>query len=427
MARAWLLIVVILALVFPRSVTAQAPTLVDGDALTAQLTAALQDNAADGVVVLLLAGEEVVYLEGIGQNADGAPIDPSAAYALGSAAEPLITTSYLAVEERDLLPMDTPVVNRLPNLTLPLARSAENIQVRRLLDHTAGLGSDPAAPVRALGPAELANIPQVSFPGARFSYCTRCTGLLLTLSAAEIGLTPALLLEDKLFFPLRMNATRFAHGQITAPPEEVARFMSVHLQMGRWRGVQIITPESIARMTIPRLETGRGLNEHIGYGWWLTPSAGLTVEEPAQDRILRAYDMTQHTAQMALAPGYGRGILIMTDQANAGLDDLMAIAMRAFFGWDESAFEPPNPAGFTGMYRAEEPVLASEIDIQADDDGALTVTVDGTSAPARFIGPRTLAFDWADARARLHYTTNWRAGQVILSINGATDILNRRG
>jgi CubicO group peptidase (beta-lactamase class C family) len=98
-------------------------------------------------------------------------------FGIGSTSKTLTGTTMMALVERGLVSLDDRVVKHLPALPVLDEQARDEVTVGQLLDHTAGWVGDAEVPPdwgndaleRAL-PQLLAKAPQLSPPGALFSY-----------------------------------------------------------------------------------------------------------------------------------------------------------------------------------------------------------------------------------------------------------------
>ncbi|NJL93657.1 MAG: serine hydrolase [Anaerolineae bacterium] len=434
MARMHLLCALLLMMILPSLAPTQ-PTQADDPGLNQRrfevtVRRALQNQEISGAVFLLLAGDEIVYHGAIGRAANGEPLDPDAAFTLGGLGEGLASLMlYTQVERGRLLP-DTPFQNLDPSLRLADPAAVQFINAQRLMNHSAGLGYDPTLPsARPLEAPSFAEVAPYPPPNRRFSYCNRCTGLLIDLIETLGGASYPQLLEEKLFYPLFMDSTQVTEaGEVHTTPQEFARVLSLHLQRGRWRGVQVITPESTRALHASRIETQRGRLEWRGYGWFVYPNLLPGRLEITENRVIVGRDLGRHQVQAVLIPHYGQGILMIAAHPSAEhrLDAVMNVALQNFVGWQFPPSDPTDPLNWlTGIYRAED---GTDITLRLNAAGSgLEVEYLGSVAPAQFVEPRALVFPYQDTWVRVFYPGSGTPGQIIRSIEGETELFFRRG
>lgn len=367
------------------------PPTIDSQALEADLLATMQAEGIAGVTVLVQEGDTILYEAGLGMAADGEPMNPEGRYVLGRSAEPFLTTLTFLQAERGLLAPDSTVTSLIPSFTLPERPNATAaLTLQRLLTHTGGLGRDDLAPFNPLPLADFPTSQGDFFPGVRFSYCTRCTDLLLHTLEAQANRPIADLLTDLIFYPLHMDMTAIEGGQLVTTPQDLSHFVAIQLQGGRWQGVQLLKPETILAMQRPDAPTQRFGREFYGEGWFVTVDNGFPVsdDKPQLDHLITARDVGNYQAQITLVPAYQRAVILLTDQPTNGLDGLMAVALRHVAAWSPPAdLKPEAPSTLAGAFRPEE-----------GSSGNLILSAEGNDLIVEYEGQRGVA-ELIDLRA----------------------------
>jgi CubicO group peptidase (beta-lactamase class C family) len=432
--RYWIVFLVSFNLVWPTSSHAQAPAptppAFDPQALQAELLAALPAQRMTGVTVMVLEGDSMLYHAGLGQAADGGAMNPNASYHLGRAAEPFLTTLAFMKAEKGLLTPDMSIAGLLPTFTLPERPNATAaLTLQDLMTHTGGLGRDNSTILRPLPAAEFASSTPEFFPGLRFSYCHRCTGLLVDVLEAQGGAPIADLLRQDIFYALQMDTTYVQGDELVTTAQDLSHFVAVHLQGGRWEGVQLVKPETVLAMHRPDPPTQRGPREFYGDGWAVTVDNGLPVpsDTPQLDHFITARDVGNYQAQITLIPAYRRAVILLTDQPTQGLDGLMEIALRHVADWSPPAdFRPEAASTLAGQFRSQDLPFGGVLTLSAEGD-RLMVEYDGWRGEARPIENRTYEILLPDgARWYLYFLETGRARNLILSNDWVTSAFVRQ-
>jgi len=187
-----------------------------------------------GLALALVQGQEVVYARGFGTTSveDGAlPVTPETLFGIGSTTKPLTGTAILRLVERGALDLDTPVKHYVPELRLSDPAATEQVTLRMLLSHMAGLPTryqpfgrrDPEA-LEAWVRQELPQLVLVAPPGKVHSYSN--PGMNLAGYVAEVvsGKAYAELMAQEVFGPLEMRRTTFdALVALTSPMAQAHR------------------------------------------------------------------------------------------------------------------------------------------------------------------------------------------------------------
>jgi CubicO group peptidase (beta-lactamase class C family) len=344
-------------------------------------------------------------------------------YDIGRLADPILSMLALSHAERNLLSPEINARNLLPSGTIP--ESYNGVTIARLMNHTAGMGTEELAPLEALPFAELPGIALTSFPGERFSYCTRCYGLLVTTLEAIGGLSIDAQLEQTVFYPLMMDATRVDEGHIISTAQDMAKIMSLHVQDGRWQGVQLVKPETIRALHRASISTGRDSREFAGYGWFVLTDAGIDTPDPNLNHVVTAYDIGGYRAQMTLIPALGRGVLLMTDQDTQGLNELAALTLEAFTGWAAPLPQSTrNTSLLVGNFRPRDSAASEWLSVSEDDE-ALQISLGDATTRATFVDSRAVAFQINGHQASLFFPEMGLAREAILTMDGVTAVYQR--
>lgn len=384
----------------------------------------LQTMAAygiEGAIIMVVEGDQIRVLEGVGVTAEGQAFDVEAAYNLGWAVEPMISLLVMQQAERRALAPDSPLSQVLPEFELPDRPNATAATtVARLMTHVAGLGSSEAAPLEAI-PADAVFEPEF-FAGARYSYCSRCIGLQVDLLESLTAMPLADLLQREVFYPLHMDETTIQAGYLFSTPADLAKWMSIHLQKGRWEGVQLVKPETVALSHRALQATGRTPREFAGYGWVVTIENGLQVVDETEDRLITARDVGNYQAQMTLIPAYELGFLILTDQPTQGLDPLMDVLLAEFADFTPPEFpRPTRPDLLAGSYAAEE--TADVLNVVWLEGERFEVQYGGETYPATWAEERVLAL--AGRETFLYFPEVGRSRSLIWVQDWRTRLFNR--
>ncbi len=319
---------------------------------------------------------------GLADLADGSAATIDTVYLWFSMTKIVTATAAMQLVERGALHLDEPVARYLPEFPTPRSGWPE-IRVRHLLNHSSGLTNPipvrwvhPAdLPGRAPGQFTrelLRRHGRLRFPaGAKASY----TNLGYIALGEVIGTAAGQRYEDHvrehILDPLRMTRTDFAYradmrsdaatgyqsrlspmtplfrlllpdgivgsrqgrflsfrpfcvdgpayGGLIGSARDAASFMSIHLAGGRAGGVQILSPDSVARM---QAITARGRKLDVGLGWFRRHS-----DRPSHERYL------EHLGggggffnMMRIHPDRGVGVIVM---GNATGYDHQAVAAAA--------------------------------------------------------------------------------------------------
>ena len=194
--------------------------------IDAVVAAALASQAIVGSVIIVGQNGSPVYRKADGwfDREAALPMREDAIFRLASFTKPLVAATTLAMIEKSLLSLDTPVTEVLPYFTPALADgSRPTITIEHLLTHTGGIAAGgPAFDAAGVGSGladtdlsleenlrRLATVPLVHAPGERWVY-GKGLDLLGGVVAAIDGGTLGDAVERYVTGPLGMRDTGFA-------------------------------------------------------------------------------------------------------------------------------------------------------------------------------------------------------------------------
>ena len=119
-------------------------------------------------------------------------------------------------------------------------------------------------------------------PGTQFNYSSANTHLFSGILYKTTGRYADELAEEYLFGPLGIAnyfwyvgdgfpATSGANGGLQLRPRDMAKFGTMYLQGGRWKGQQVVPQAWVEESLKPRLAAWSG--SQYGYQWWIHPYA----------------------------------------------------------------------------------------------------------------------------------------------------------
>jgi CubicO group peptidase (beta-lactamase class C family) len=178
----------------------------------------LRRSGIPGALLTIVKSGSVVHLAGYGRNADGSPVTTDTMMAVASLSKSFTAMAVMQLVVKDVVSLDTPVRQYLPEFTPGDAR-AGRITVRQLLNHSSGLTFEslPGANVRGRSPlhrsleervAWLSGATLRSEPGTRTTYDNFGYEMLARLVERVSGKPFADYLRDEIFLPLGMRDSK---------------------------------------------------------------------------------------------------------------------------------------------------------------------------------------------------------------------------
>jgi CubicO group peptidase (beta-lactamase class C family) len=250
------------------------------------------------VAVAVVRPDAEIYAEGFARQ--GSPPTPDTPFLLGSTTKTFTALAVAQLVDRGELAFDDPVGDRLSGFALRTGYEGRPVTVRHLLTHTSGLRQWSGHDARAQRDAAFEHITPARPPGLAFEYSSLNYIILGRLVSALSGLSYAEYVQRHIFGPLDMRNSfaelesarrhglaqghRFVFG-LTLPGREspqpgplvpagflasttrdLGHYLRMLLDDGRFRGRQIVSPDTLRAMFRPwdGGATGAGMGWGIG-------------------------------------------------------------------------------------------------------------------------------------------------------------------
>jgi uncharacterized protein YbbC (DUF1343 family)/CubicO group peptidase (beta-lactamase class C family) len=258
------------------------------DAIEPLVRDAISDKKLPGAVVLVGQGERTLYQKAIGQRSISPSAEPmtlDTIFDLASLTKVVATTtSVMILVEEGKIALNDPVAAFIPGFQ---RYGKGNITIRHLLTHMSGLRPDVdlADSWTGSGTAIALAVEEVptSTPGTRFVYSDINFFLLGDIVRRVSGVSIDRFSHDRIFGPLGMNDTAFTppaswqrriaptdtnlargivhdptsrrmdgvagHAGLFSTAADLATFCRMILGGGTYRGVRVLSPLTVTRMT----------------------------------------------------------------------------------------------------------------------------------------------------------------------------------
>ncbi|HEX79046.1 MAG TPA: beta-lactamase family protein [Dehalococcoidia bacterium] len=314
------------------------------------ITRQMADEDVPGLAVVVVQGDEIIYLKGFGVTSlnNPSPVTPRTIFDLASISKSFTALGVLLLRDKGLIDLDTPVQQYLTDFQLDDPRAAD-ITVRQLLNQTSGLPGNFSAPlifqhgedefkevISAINHIKLNRDPGSSFEYADVNYC-----LLGALIEQVTGTTFEDYMQHSIFKPLGMDNTTlypeeaagldradghqpmYGHviarnmeiyrsalpaGWVMSSAEDMGIWLIAHLNCGCTDKGQIIPEADIEEchnVAVTFVENG----SETGYGMgWLISCGGSDVS-----LIWHGGDTPNFTTDMILLPDYDMGMAVLVN------------------------------------------------------------------------------------------------------------------
>jgi len=312
-------------------VTSGAPSEVGMSAVVLEAGVGLYQEAVDrgelvGAVLLVAKDGKVVLREAVGWRNKGRdlPMEPTTLFRMASNTKPVVATGVAILAERDALEYEAPVRRYIPSFDHH--RSAF-INVGHLLSHASGFriptlflqpymspsAEHPDAPTLQLEAARFGEVGAEAVRGTTYSYSNPGYNTLGALIEMASGRPLEVFLDEEIYTPLgmddsyhhevdekmdgkldRMSTVYYeregdewtpgwtpgdspqvpfvrASGGMISTVDDYVIFCQMFLNGGVYDGKRILSEETVALMTSPKIRTNPddadGPPSHYGYGW----------------------------------------------------------------------------------------------------------------------------------------------------------------
>ncbi|CAM5430726.1 serine hydrolase [Eoetvoesiella caeni] len=327
------------------------------DALVADV---LARSGIPGMAVAVVHRGKTVYAKGFGVRRLGAPdlIDVNTVFQLASLSKSVGATVVATQVGKGIVSWDTPVVKNLPWFALKDPASTAQVTVGDLYAHRSGLPDHAGDDLEDLGYDRRQVLERLRFlPVEPLRTHYAYTNFGLTAAAQSVAVASGIdwesLSDQVLYRPLGMNATssRYADfmarsdrayphirlngvfqpgpqrqpdpqspaGGVSSSVSDMANWMTLVLQDGKYREQQIIPGPALAPAISPQMLTMPPAAEGDSTGYY---GYGFNVSVPASGSNIQlshsgAFIMGASTS-FALLPSAGTGIVVLTNALPVG-------------------------------------------------------------------------------------------------------------
>jgi CubicO group peptidase (beta-lactamase class C family) len=318
-----------------------------------------------GLAVAVVRGEEIIYIGGFGYRDLKAklPVSPQTRFYIASTTKSFTATAARMLADEGKLDLDAPIKTYFPNLVLKAPLSPEQISVRDLLTHRSGIRNEPIQlrtaytgqfteeeVFRLLSEATQPITPEFRYSNIGYivaAYAMEKTagmpwqkiieqkildqlGMESTscyASAAKASSDYALpyLFEDGSFIelPYKQDNTMHAAGGMVSTAQDLAKWLIVNLNGGRYNGRQIIPRFSLEEILSPQVNQKREFYKFERYAYGL----GWNVGTYEGDKLLHCFgEFDGFRPHVSFMPEHKIGVVVLANESRDALfiPDLIA-------------------------------------------------------------------------------------------------------
>jgi len=330
--------------------------------LTALANKTLKDTGVPGIAIAVVHRDAVIYKQGFGVRQAGKPdrIDPDTVFQVASMSKPIASTVLAALVGEGAIGWDDRVIDHDAGFRMYDPLVTREVRLRDLLCHRSGLPDHSGDLLEDMGYDRQEILRRLRFQPPDSSFRTQFAYTNFGYSEAGYAAAKALgesweeLAAKKLFAPLGMNSSsyRFADyakaknrallhvrvdGQWTAKntrqPDaqapaggasstlnDLARWMRLQLNDGKWEGKPLIAASALADTHTPQIVTGfsteQGRVSSYGLGWIVSVERGGKVFWKHSG----AFSLGMRT-EVAIFPTEQLAIVVLSNAAPTGVPE----------------------------------------------------------------------------------------------------------
>ncbi len=362
---------------FPCKLERKADPALGAKELLASLDALINDGLkkfdVPGMALAVVKGKEVIYARGFGQRdvEKNLPVTADTLFAIGSSTKAFTTFTLGTLVDEGKVEWDKPVRNYIPWLKLYDPSATERLSVRDLVTHRSGLPRHDLVWYNNYGASRESFVRKLAFlePSADLREKWQYNNLMFLtagyLTEVLTGKTWEDAVRARVLEPLGMKRSNFSvkesqkdsdfaqpyakrgeavikipfrdisnigpAGSLNSSVNEMARWVTAHLNGGKYGDKQIASAATVNEMHLPQMATGApGDHPEIsamdyGLGWMIDTYRGHL-------RVQHGGNIDGFSANVVLFPKDGLGIVVLTNLNGTALRDLITreIADRVF-------------------------------------------------------------------------------------------------
>lgn len=357
----------------------------------------IQKGGVPGMSIAVVYNDEVVYLKGFGVREAGKPetVDGDTVFQIASLSKPISATVISRLVGEGIVSWDDKVSQRDPDLAFYEPFVTKEATIRDFFCHRSGLMGTAGDDLEVMGYDRQQCLYRQRFlkpsSSIRTQYSYSNIGITTGAIAAvrPTGKTWEEVADEKLFKPLGMTATSYRNadfltrknrsslhvnpngkweakftrnpdvqapaGAVNSTASDLARWMRLHLNAGKFDGKQLIPADVIAQVHVPQMF--RGPNPVSGY-----PDAYCLGWAQSSDALGRIY--WNHAGAFSVGartnakmlPSSKLGIVVLTNAFPTGVPDGLCDAFfdQVLNGSQSREWVSLWTKGFSGLFGAAE-------------------------------------------------------------------------
>ncbi len=331
--------------------------------LDANVEKLLQDYHAAGLAIAVVKDGKTIYSKGFGYRnyEKQALVDENTIFGIGSCSKSFTATLFGILADKGAIHLKDAPSKYIPELEFNTKTMDSEIQLHHLLSHTTGISdrsSESSAVLFSSNDKEsiiprFKHLKSISNPGEEFIYNNLVYALAGRITEHITHKNWQENLSEMIFDPLQMThtfgnvvpasknpnfsfgytvdsitplrvlpeniPTRDASGNIYSSVKDMAKWMHVWLNKGKWGNEQLFSEKyleeatsSIAQLKSNPDDTSARAPRYYGYGWFNRDHNG-------HKRIEHSGGVSGYTSNMVLYPENQLGIIVLSNQTRSSL------------------------------------------------------------------------------------------------------------
>lgn len=314
---------------------------------------AMQEWKVPGLAIAIIKDSQIIFCEGFGKRdvEQNLSVTPQTLFAIASCTKPFTTMAMSILVERGLLDWDKPVRNYLPTFKLYDSYATEHITPRDLVTHRSGLPRHDAMWSQSpFTRQEIIDRLQYLEPTHELRTVFQYQNLMYMTAGYLVGEIAQTSWEEfvqqEIFNPLEMRDSNFSvekfqkaadfalsyaekddkverlpfcnvdvsgpAGSINSNVTDMAKWLLLHLNQGKYGDKQIISPSHLQEMHSPQVVMTQTLEYNelfyyfYGLGWAITSYRGHNL-------IQHGGNINGFSARTTVLPQDNIGIVVLTN------------------------------------------------------------------------------------------------------------------
>jgi len=322
-------------------------------------------SVSPGLAVAVVRGDKIIFTQGFGYRDVKAklPVTPQTVFYTASVIKSFTATAAKMLAEEGKLDLDVPIKTYFPNLALKAPLSAEQISLRDLLTHRSGINAN-AVNFRTSRTGQYTTeeifhlLNNYTVPDSpAFEYDN--VGYVMTGYAIQNATQESWQkqIERKILEPLGMKATTFYASKVKAGPdfalpywadnggfielpykqdsqmnaaggmsssaEDLAKWLVVNMNGGKYSGKQIISPTVLDETLSPQINQKQMFYKFNRYAYGL----GWNIATYNNDKLVHCFgSFPGFRPHVSFMPAHNLGVVVLANESGDGafVPDLIA-------------------------------------------------------------------------------------------------------